>query len=246
VAAFFLFHKSLNDFLPAIKRNSWINYSFQGISSVKDAIEAIGVPHPEVDVILVHNSSVDFAYRIKENDRIEVYPVFPDHIFPESYSLAKQYLSIDKFVLDVHLGKLGKAMRLLGIDTLMENHFSDKMIAQIAESENRIVLTRDIGLLKHKAIKCGYWLRSQHWEEQLAEVMTRFDLQKRFKPFSRCTVCNGLIESVPKETVINLLPPASKELFNEFFQCSNCKRVYWKGSHYERMEDWVSTLPFHN
>jgi uncharacterized protein with PIN domain len=240
VTAFFLFDGSLNDFLPVSKRYGWINYTFQGIPSVKDAIEAIGVPHPEVDVILVHNASVDFGYRLKENDRIEVYPVLSDHKFPESYSLSKKFLALDKFVLDVHLGKLGKALRILGIDTLMENNFSDNMIAQLSESENRIVLTRDIGLLKHKAIKCGYWLRSQQWEEQLNELITRFDLQNKFRPFSRCIVCNGSIQTVPKETVLHLLPPISRELFNEFFQCTNCKKVYWKGSHYERMEEWVS------
>lgn len=239
MTAFFFFHKSLNDFLPAMKRNSWISHNFKDIQSVKDAIEAIGVPHPEVDVIIAQNSSVGFNYRLQENDRIEVYPVLDDHIFPESYSLSRQYLQLDKFVLDVHLGKLAKAMRLLGLDTVIENHFTDNMIAQLSETENRITLTRDIGLLKHKAIKSGYWIRSQHWEEQLTEVIARYSLETKFKPFSRCTICNGMIKTVPKETVLHQLPPVSKQLFNEFFQCTNCKRVYWKGSHYDRMEKWV-------
>ena len=223
-----------------MKRHSWISYSIKSIQSVKDAIEAMGVPHPEVDVIIAQNASVDFNYQVQENDQIEVYPVLEDHLFPESYSLSRQYLQLDKFVLDVHLGKLAKAMRLLGLDTVMDNHFTDNMIAQLSEAENRITLTRDIGLLKHKAIKSGYWIRSQHWEEQLAEVINRYSsLKRKFKPFSRCTICNGMIENVPKETVQHQLPPESKQLFNEFFQCTNCKKVYWKGSHYDRMEKWV-------
>ncbi|MCU7549032.1 Mut7-C ubiquitin/RNAse domain-containing protein [Chitinophagaceae bacterium LB-8] len=239
MTTFFYFHKSLNDFLSVSKRNSWISYTFHGISSVKDAIEALGIPHPEVDIILVHNLSVDFTYRLKENDHIDVYPILPDHVFPENYSLSKKYIGLDQFVLDVHLGKLGKAMRVLGIDSLMENNFSDQKIAQIAASENRIVLTRDVGLLKHKVIKCGYWIRSQYWEEQLSEVVERFNLRNKMKPFTRCTVCNGIIEPVSKDVVIDQLPLVSKQLFTEFFQCTNCKRVYWKGSHYEHMEEWV-------
>lgn len=240
MAAFFLFHESLNDFLPVSKRNCWICYKFHGKSSVKDAIEAIGIPHPEVDLIFVCNTSVDFGYQLMENDQIEVYPVMPDHKFPGSFSLAEKFLALEKFVLDVHLGKLGKALRLLGIDALMDNNLNDKMIAQLSESNNRVVLTRDVGLLKHKAIKCGYWLRSQQWEEQLNEVVTRFGLRGKFKPFTRCIVCNGNIHTVPKETILHQIPPKSRELFHEFFQCTNCKKVYWKGSHYESMEEWVN------
>lgn len=239
LVAHFLFHESLNDFLPARKKNNWLLHTFQRNQSVKDAIEAIGVPHPEVDVILVQQQGVNYQYQLKDNDRIEVFPVQPDGAFPDNFSLLKKYLHLDRFVLDVHLGKLAKALRLLGFDTVLDYNLSDQMIARLSATENRIALTRDIGLLKHKAIDCGYWLRSQQWEEQLNEVTLRFGLKNKFRPFSRCLMCNGAIAPVSKKEIEHRLPPVSRKLFDEFYQCSQCGRVYWKGSHYERMEEWV-------
>lgn len=237
--ASFKFYFSLNDFLPAQKRESRINYLFQGTPSIKDAIESLGIPHTEIDVILVQRKPVDLTYQLKDKNDVEVYPVMPEDIFPNKYSLFQGCLTKDKFVLDVHLGKLGKAMRIMGIDTFMKQDLSDKMIASIAENENRVVLTRDIGLLKHKAIECGYWLRSQQWHEQFKEVVQRFHLDEKFKPFSRCIVCNGNIVTVDKYSVEQEVPLLSEEMFEEFFQCTQCKKVYWKGSHYDRMEEWV-------
>ena len=128
---------------------------------------------------------------------------------------------------------------MLGFDTLYEPAFNDKIIAEIAQNETRIVLTRDVGLLKQKQIKWGYWLRSQLLEPQLSEVVSHFRLTGRFQPFTRCLECNGLLKPVKKELVLEKLPPKTKLYFNEFYQCHNCERVYWKGSHYERMQQFI-------
>jgi uncharacterized protein len=140
-----------------------------------------------------------------------------------------------KFILDVHLGKLARLLRLLGFDVWYDNQYLDKEIINLIKIEQRIVLTRDIGLLKQRAVVWGYWLRSQNSFRQLEEVFDRYQLKKSVQPFSRCLLCNGLLHTVQKINVLNLLPSRTQLFYNEFFQCQDCKKVYWKGSHYERM-----------
>lgn len=206
---------------------------------MKDAIEAMGVPHPEVDVVLVNDVPASFFYLLLERDRVEVYPARSHVSWPESYSFGVLDPAPDKFILDVHLGKLAKALRMLGFDTLYRNDYTDRAIAQVAAEEERVVLTRDVGLLKQKVIRWGYWLRSQHLAEQLTEVIRHFQLKPGMKPFERCLACNGKVVPVSKESVVDALPPKTKRYFNEFFQCPSCQRVYWKGSHYDRMQAFV-------
>ena len=226
----FTFHGSLNDFLPQAKKNSGISYFFSNAPAIKDAIEAIGIPHPEIKEIFVNNRAVTFKYLLSAGDSVEVYPFIQIHPSPQ------------KFVLDVHLGKLARLLRLLGFDTLYQNDFSDKEIIAFAREQERIVLTRDVGLLKHKIIQCGYWLRSQLSPEQAKEVIRRFALAGSIRPFSRCLVCNGLLEPVAKERVLDQLPANTIMYFTDFYQCTNCKQVYWKGSHYEKMIQTVKAM----
>ncbi|MCD4696611.1 MAG: Mut7-C RNAse domain-containing protein, partial [Bacteroidales bacterium] len=140
-----------------------------------------------------------------------------------------------KFILDVHLGKLARYLRMLGFDTLYENNYPDPQIIDIAKKEKRIILTRDVGILKNSAVTHGYWVRSQNPREQLREVITRFDLSVNIKPLFRCMECNGIIEKVDKKEIIDQLKPKTKKYFNEFFRCTQCKKVYWEGSHYKKM-----------
>lgn len=237
--ATFEFFGSLNDF-PALSGNDYkIIYKFAGTPAVKDAVEAIGVPHPEIDVIIVNELPVDFAHLVHSDDNVEVYPADAGKEWPAGFSLQAKHPAPDRFVLDVHLGKLARVLRMLGFDTCYENDYADKAIAHIAETEKRIVLTRDVGLLKHRNVRWGYWLRSQHLEEQLAEVLNYFNLKHKFTPFTRCIACNGSIQEVPKYSVLEQLPPNTKRYFNQFYQCDCCKRVYWKGSHYDRMQQFI-------
>lgn len=234
----FLFHGNLRDFLSADKAGSDLLYKIKVASpSVKDAMEALGVPHPEVYAIVVNAEPVNFDYKVKVGDLVDVYPAPPATDWTEAKGPG-----FKKFVLDVHLGKLAKALRMLGFDTSYKNDYSDHTIADIAANENRIVLTRDIGLLKHKVVEYGYWLRSQHLEEQLSEVINYFHLRQQFKHLSRCLVCNTLLKSVEKEEVLELLPPKTRQFFDKFYQCPTCRRVYWKGSHYDRMKNFIARL----
>lgn len=240
--ASFYFHASLNDFLPARKRGRWISYSFQDRPALKDAIEAIGVPHPEVAALLVNRQATAFLHPLKDKDQVEVYPAAHSLQLPQEYKLRPAYQGKKRFVADVHLGKLSRQLRMLGFDCLYKNDYSDQIIATIAEQENRIVLSRDLGLLRLKTIYWGYWLRSQEPEEQLKEVVHYFHLEHKMNPLSRCIACNGKIEPVPKVEVMEALPQGTRQHFEEFFQCEACRKIYWKGSHFERMQEFIGRI----
>jgi uncharacterized protein len=238
--AAFRFFGSLNDFLPAAKKDLSFPYHFTGLPAVKDAIEAIGVPHPEVAVILINSRPAQLTTSLQSRDQVEVYPFNPHDRWPAGYCLHLPEPVPARFVLDVHLGKLARNLRMLGFDAFYRNDYSDQDIAALATRESRLVLTRDIGLLKQKVITWGYWLRSQHPQIQLSEVIRYFRLQQQLTPFTRCLECNASIVAVEKETVWELLPPNTRRYFQEFYQCTHCQRVYWKGSHFERMQDFVN------
>lgn len=232
----FYFHGSLNDFLRPYKRNMQISYTFPGNPAVKDSIEALGVPHLEVCQVQVNGKTVQLTYQLQDKDEVQVYP------FDGREEALTAGIAAYRFVLDVQLGTLARALRMLGFDTVYDTTLTDKAIAGIAAAEQRIVLTRDVNLLKHKAIPFGYWLRSQHTEAQLAEVSRRFGLAEQMRPFTRCLVCNGEFVPVSKQQVLDQLPPKTRLYFEEFYQCATCARVYWKGSHYERMLELVQRL----
>lgn len=236
------FYEELNDFLPPGKRKQPFEHTFKGNMSIKDVIESLGVPHTEVDLILVNGKSVDFNFKIKNHDRISVYPVFETIDISEITRLRPVPLRNPKFILDVHLGKLARYLRMTGFDTLYENNYSDPFIISTAVSEKRIILTRDIGILKNSRVTHGYFVRSQKPGVQLLEVIRRFDLKKNIKPLNRCIECNGTIGAVSKEEIAHLLKPKTRKYFNEFFQCTTCKKVYWEGSHFKKIMERIDHL----
>jgi uncharacterized protein with PIN domain len=240
--ATFRFYEELNDFLVPPKRKTAFPYLFNGTPSIKDAIEAIGIPHVEIDLILVNNTSVDFSYILKNDDYVSVYPVFETLNITDVTHLRNRPLRKTKFILDVHLGKLAKYLRMLGFDTTYENNNDDNKIIQTALADHRIILTRDIGILKVKRVTHGYWIRSQKPKEQLVEVVTHFDLYKNIDPFNRCIECNGQLRPVKKEKILSKLKPMTIENFNTFYKCSSCKSIFWEGSHYDRMKQFVEKI----
>jgi uncharacterized protein len=235
-SAFFRFYAELNDFLPKRKRVREFSYDFDGRPTVKHVIESIGVPHTEIDLILVNGISVDFGHYLNDRDRVSVYPVFERFdIFP-MVRLRPEPLRKTAFILDVHLGKLARMLRLIGFDTLYRNDYEDAEIVHIGAGDRRIVLTRDRQLLKAKAVTHGYWIRSMVPEEQLEEVLHEFDLFSQIQAFQRCVCCNGRIHKTSKDLVMHLLEPKTKQYYEEFFQCGNCGRVFWKGSHFPELK----------
>ncbi len=200
------------------------------------------MPHTEVDLILANGTSVGFDYHLRNGDYLSVYPVFEGLNISNVVKLRSEPLRKGAFICDVHLGKCARMLRLLGFDTLYRNDYDDLMIISIAASRKRIILTRDRQLLHAGVVTHGYWIRSQQPEEQVQEVLDRFDLRGQIKPFRRCTVCNGLIHAVAKQEVLHLLEPKTKKYYFDFYRCDSCGKIYWEGSHLSRMQSLVDRL----
>lgn len=240
--ASFRFYAELNDHLPAGLRYHGVEKALYVPGTVKDLIESFGVPHAEIDLIMVNGRSVDFSYLVQDGDRVSVYPMFEAVDITPVLRLRPRPLREPKFVLDVHLGKLAAYLRMLGLDTVYSNAASDAELARISVQERRILLTRDRGLLKHSAVTHGYWLRETGSRRQAAEIVRRFDLGRAIRPFTRCLVCNALLEPAAKEQVRARIPERTADLFDQFQHCPQCRRVFWKGSHYTRMQRWIQEL----
>ena len=238
----FRFYEELNDFLPGNRRKQTIAYVFHGHPGVKDAIEALGVPHSEVDLIVVNGRSVGFDYQLRPGDRVAVYPCFEAFDISPVVKLREAPLRRTAFVLDVHLGKLARLLRLLGFDALYRNDYDDYQVINPAVAEHRIILTRDRGLLFHKVVTHGYYIRSSKAMQQAREVLDRFDLSACVRPFRRCLACNGIIEPVDKQSITHELQPLTRAHYTTFARCGDCRRIYWQGSHYARLAEKLSRL----
>ncbi len=236
------FYAKLNGFLPPEKRGRTFAHPFLVSGSVKDMIEALGIPHTEVELILVDGRSVDFGYQVQDGDRISVYPVFESFDITPLVRVRPEPLRETRFVLDTHLGKLATYLRLLGFDSLYRNDYEDAELVRISTEEGRILLTKDHHLLKRNRVQHGYYVRGVDAREQLEEVLSRFHLFRSAEPFTRCLRCNGLLRPVSKEAVCHRLPPKTRRYYDEFRQCETCGQVYWKGSHYQRMRGFVEEV----
>ncbi|MEE8136275.1 MAG: Mut7-C RNAse domain-containing protein, partial [Thermodesulfobacteriota bacterium] len=221
-------------------KNLQVQYSFDGKPSIKDSIEAIGIPHTEVDLIVVNGNSVGFDYHMQDGDEASVYPAFNDVDIPNKVKLKEKPEPV--FIVDVNLGKLVKLLRMCGFDAIYSNKYTDHDIAVLAHRGKRVVLTRDRRLLRQRIITHGYWVRSTDPDQQIYEVIRRFDLFSILKPFNRCLECNGLIKPVEKDEILDQLEPKTIQYFNEFYQCLVCKKIYWKGSHYEYMSKFLDNI----
>jgi hypothetical protein len=241
------YYEELNDFLPPDRRKKEISFSFQGRRSIKDLIESMGVPHVEVDMILVNGLSVDFNYIVADMDRISVYPVFESMDISGVTRLRPSPLRNTKFVLDVHLRKLARTMRLLGFDVDYEDSRDDDLLADISEKENRILLTCDRQLLMRKIVTRGIIIRSRNPDRQIIEVIERLQLKSLISPFTRCIECNGLLTDVPAgspefESLKSRIPSGVFEWCTEYRICASCGRVYWSGSHYDKLKERVEII----
>ena len=230
------FYAELNDFLAAAKRHVTFEYEFTGTPSVLDTIEALGVPHTEVDVILVDGRSVDFAQRLSGGERIAVYPTFERFDVSPLVRLRPKPLRVTRFVADVHLGTLARYLRLLGFDTTWQKDLDDVTIIDIACKEQRIILTRDKGILRNGRVTHGYWVRATEPLVQLEEVIAALNLGCAPKAYSRCMQCNGELHSISRMQAYRAVPLQVFLVFREFTRCPSCDRVYWRGSHGKKLK----------
>lgn len=235
VTAQFRFYAELNDFLaPGLRHHSFSRRCSRD-ASVKHMIEALGVPHTEVELICVNGEPVDFSHRLQDGERVSVYPAFSSIDISPLKKLRPPPNVPERFIADAHLGQLAKNMRMLGFDVLYRNDYSDAEVARIAARDDRVVLTRDRDLLIRKEIVRGCFMHAVSGDAQLEEVMSRFKLAPLVRAFTRCLTCNGVLRVVEKSELGQRVPPHSKNIYERFCECVDCSQVYWEGSHVARM-----------
>ena len=238
----FRFYEELNDFLPGSKKKKRFEHSYIDRASVKDMIEAFGVPHTEIDLILVNGKSVDFNYIIKDDDDVSVYPVFESLDISNVQHLRPKPLREPKFVVDEHLGKLARYLRMLGFDSFYKNNYNRNELVEISLNEKRTILTKDKNVLKRSDVTHGYFVRNANVKNQVKEIIKRFDLQKEINEFTRCLECNSLLQTVKKETIVDRIPPKVAEWLDTFLSCSNCNKIYWRGTHHQKMNSFIQSM----
>ena len=215
---------------------------FRPHQTVKDVLEAMGIPHTEVDLILVNGEPQGFSYRPATGDRIAAYPMFEALDVGATASLRPVPLRETRFVVDVNLGGLARLLRMLGFDVWWSSDADDATLADISLSQQRILLTRDRGLLKRRAITHGLFVHADDPEEQTLEVIRRLDLREQLAPLTRCVHCNGRLVTASKEEVADQLEPLTRRYYDEFSRCPDCGQIYWAGTHYARLLRRVDRL----
>jgi uncharacterized protein len=242
----------LNDLLPAARRHTWIAYrpdqEHPGLVTVKHALETLGVPHPEVEQIVVESlgggppRGVAFSEVVEPGDRLTVYPLgcpaataLPVHLRPPRPDPAR-------FVLDTHLGRLANYLRIFGFDTRYRNDADDADLADLAAAEDRILLSRDVGLLKRRVVVHGHWVRSSNPAQQIVAILRRYELTDQIRLWSRCPRCNGALLPVDKEAILDRLEPKTRLYYDDFRRCLDCGQIYWRGSHTDRMAGFVDQI----
>ena len=234
------FHGDLNFFVGSTRRGGTVQRFLGEKTSVKDVIESCGVPHPEVDLILVNGRAVGFDYGLEHTAEVEVFPVHAQPPYLKENRL--QATRNKRFVIDGHLGKLARNLRLLGFDVAYDRQAQDRQLLQVMASENRALLTRDRRLLMHSVVRHGYCPRSQNADAQTIEVIRRFELFGAIAPFTRCLRCNALLEKVAKGDVMQKLEPLTKVYYEKFGRCTGCGQIYWAGSHFSKLQKRLEAI----
>jgi len=240
--ATFRFYEELNDFLAPDRRRRDFVLACAEAATVKHAIESVGVPHTEVELILVNGCSVDFAHRVQEGDRVSVYPMFEAFDVAPLLRVRAAPLREPRFIADAQLGGLARRLRMLGFDTLYDNHAADRAIRDTAAGEGRTILSRDRQLLICRDVTHGCYVHALKPAEQLREVVERLQLAGAARPFTRCLCCNVELAPVDKDAVLERLPPAVARGQTSFRRCPSCERVYWPGDHLRRMSEALADV----
>ena len=231
----FRFYEELNDFLPRERCKRSFHVDCARDANVKHAIEALGVPHTEVELVLVNGESVGFQHALRDGDRVSVYPQFEAFDVRPLLRVRAAPLRDTRFIADAHLGRLARYLRFLGYDTLYRNAWSDRELVALAVAQQRILLTRDRGALMHRTLTHGCYLRDDAPLAQLAALAQRLELSADPARPGRCMMCNEPLLPADKATVEARLLPQTRAHHDQFWRCPACDRVYWRGSHWERL-----------
>lgn len=240
---FIIFHGNLQDLLkPALAGEEPVCHHLARRASIKDVVESLGVPHPEIVRLTVNGREVSFAYIVEDSDRIEVWPLAPPVDLLSPSILRPESLTAIAFVVDVNVGKLARLLRMAGLDAVYRNDYSDDKLAEIAAREKRILLTRDNRLLRRRIVEFGHLVREIEPKKQFYEIVRLYGLREMIRPFTRCLCCNGLLEPVAKEEIVHRLKPLTRKYYETFHICRPCGKIYWPGSHRERMQEYLAGL----
>jgi uncharacterized protein len=241
--AIFRFYGDLDCFLASEQKKGAIVYDLgqepDAKVAVKHAVESLGVPHTEVDQIRANGRVVGFDYGLTDDDVVDVYTWMPK---PDRVNLRPPLPRPVRFVLDTHLGRLAVYLRLLGFDALYRNDYSDAILAELSHQEKRVLLTRDRGLLKRRIVEFGCCVRESDPKQQLISLLYRYRLATEIEPWRRCLRCNELLEPVAKAEILEQLEPKTERYFNDFRRCGGCRQIYWPGSHYDRMQEFIDQV----
>lgn len=239
--ATFRFYAELNAFLVPQRRQQAFTVKLARAATTKHMCEACGVPHTEVAFIFVDGEPATFRRLLHDGERVAVYPAFTRFDLSPLIPLNAPPAGSPRFIADSHLGGLTRFLRMAGFDCLFRNDYDDREIAALAQQEKRIVLTRDTQLLMQRGIQYGAFVHALRTEAQFAEIVRRFALTPHFRPFTRCLLCNVPLVEVAKEEVLDLLPPSVRQRQTQFRRCPQCQRIYWPGSHWERMRAMLAS-----
>jgi uncharacterized protein with PIN domain len=242
ITACFRFYEELNDSLPPNQRKVAFMSSFRSGVTVKHAIECLGVPPANVDLVLVNGESVGFDYRLQNEDRVSLYPVFESLDITPLVRLRPRPLRRTRFVADAHLGKLATYLRLLGFDTLYRDDRDDAGLVHVARRDRRILLTRNRRLLIRREVSHGYAVSQTDPRKQVEEVLQRFDLYDAVQPFRRCLRCNGEVEPVTKAQIGKSLPMYATQHYDRIWVCRRCGKAYWRGGQHRRLRHLVEEV----
>ena len=234
------FHGDLNVFLGSKAGDAVIERQLAEKTSIKDIIESCGIPHPEVDLILLDEEPVGFDRTLANEAKVDAFTV--ENRGTDYAEERLQTIGISRFVTDGHLGGLTRNLRLLGFDVAYCQSADDRQLLEVMARENRALLTRDRRLLMHAIVQHGYWPRSQNADEQAIEVVRRFDLSELIAPFTRCLRCNALLEEATKSEIIDKLEPLTKIYYDQFRRCPDCKQIYWSGSHFPKLQKRIEEI----
>lgn len=235
--------------LPRMLRSRWrsMNPIVQPVTraaSIKDAIEAFGPPHTDIGALVCDGRPIDFSWPVAAGQHFDIFPVVPPWDVTRPTLLRPNPLPTLGFLVDSTGGRLARYLRMAGFDTLYDPAWHDQDILQAMAQEPRLLLSRNLDLLKRKAIEFGRAIRAHRPTEQLREVLHLFGIEQPPHPFTRCLDCNGLLEPIPKAAILHRLEPLTQRYFDTFHCCRRCDKLYWPGSHVDRMRGLLSDEPF--
>ncbi|MBF8188415.1 hypothetical protein ITP53_22330 [Nonomuraea sp. K274] len=219
----------LRMFLPVNRRQEWLEVVPDGTSTLGHHVESMGIPLTEVGPMIVSGRGVSPSYQLAPGDVAEIHPVHRPQQLPEE----------PRFLLDVHLGTLARRLRLLGIDAAYHNDMDDPALVAQANEEHRVLLTQDRGLLRRRALWLGAYVHGSRPADQLRDLLERF--APPLRPWTRCTACNGELETVSKHEVEPMLESGTRRNYDAYGRCGRCGQVYWHGAHSDHLEEIIRT-----